>query len=309
MNRLMTAIAIVTTLSIVQGCTQLSQVKEEPTMTTTTHLNAAHVEETNHSHSTTHIASHTGHENVNPSLSTSTQAKLTIAGTSIPNTPTTLQIDVQDKHGKVFTPKGDRLRTADFEIFQEKPMHLIVVSNDLEVFQHLHPTYQENGRFTVEAIFPKSGSYTLFADYKPTGNNEQVSVLKMTVPGAAPDAESISFDRSRKIGNTQAILELSQPSLSAGQDVTVTFNLKDATTAQAITDLQPYLGEVGHLVILRHSSSLTRADYIHAHALSNTPAGRVSFMTAFPKPGHYKLWGQFDRNGEIIVVDFWVAVQ
>lgn len=291
-NRLRLAIALVTSLSIIQSCSTPSITAQQPA-TATEHQDEHLNTEANHD---AHAMSGTERESTNDPV----KATLTVPNTISTNTSVPIIIDVQDAKGEAI---------ADFEAFQEKLMHLIVVSNDLKEFQHLHPAYQENGRFTVEANFPQSGNFTLFADYKPAGNDEQVSVLQVAVPGAAPDAEAISFDRIRRIGNTQATLELSQPPLSAGQEVTVTFNLKDVVTSQAVTDLQPYLGEAGHLVILRHSSSLTKADYIHAHALQNTSEGQVSFVTAFPEPGSYKLWGQFDRNGEIIVVDFWVDVQ
>lgn len=175
------------------------------------------------------------------------------------------------------------------------------------MFQHIHPDHQGNGRFTVQTTFPQAGRYTLFSDYKPANQNEVVSVSKVTVPGATSETAVINLDRSKTIGATQVTLNLPS-TIQAREEVTVTFNLKDAITNQAVTDLQPYLGEEGHLVILRQSSSLVRADYIHAHALQNTPEGQVSFMTQFPEPGRYKLWGQFNRNGEIITADFWVGV-
>jgi hypothetical protein len=42
--------------------------------------------------------------------------------------------------------------------------------------------------------------------------------------------------------------------------------------------------------------------------MKDTPAAQVSFMTSFPTPGKYKLWGQFNRNGKIVIADFWVNV-
>ncbi len=75
-----------------------------------------------------------------------------------------------------------------------------------------------------------------------------------------------------------------------------------------IKDLQPYLGEKGHLVIIKNSQKLTKSDYIHAHALKNSPTGEIDFATSFPQPGKYKLWLQFNRNGKINTADFWVNV-
>lgn len=227
------------------------------------------------------------------------QIKLAISEAVVPGQSTLLTLEVKDKNGQPIT---------DFETFQEKLMHLIVVSDDFQSFEHLHPDYLDNGRFTVQATFPESGSYTLFSDYKPTNQNEAVSVLKVTVPGATSATPAISFDCRKTVGTTQATLDLPS-TIRAGQEVMIRFDLKDVRTNQSVQDLQPYLGEQGHLVILRQSSSLSRADYIHAHALRNTPSGQISFMTTFPEAGQYKLWGQFDRNGEIVVADFWVNVQ
>jgi hypothetical protein len=299
MNRITTAIAIVTTLSIVQGCTQLAQVKEESTMTTTTHPNAAHAEDTNHSHLTTHTASHGEHGDGHANTSASTQAKLTTTGVITPDTLATLQIDVQDQDGNAITK---------FDQFQEQIMHLIAVSNDLQVFQHLHPIYKGNGRFEVETQFPQSGGYTLFSDYQPTGQPEQVSVLKTRVTGDNTPVAQVNWSRTKTFYETIVGFAPTQATIRAGEEVVLRFHLQDATSRQPITDLQPYLGEKGHLVILRQSPALTRENYIHAHAVQNTPVNQVHFATSFPQPGRYKLWGQFNRNGEIITADFWVEV-
>nr|WP_322744160.1 MULTISPECIES: efflux RND transporter permease subunit [unclassified Coleofasciculus] len=198
---------------------------------------------------------------------------------------------------------------ADFESFQEKLMHLIVVSDDLQVFLHLHPDYKGNGRFEVEANLPKAGAYTIFSDYKPMEQPERVYLVKTTVTGAKLVATAEDTNLTKMFGNTQVNLTFDQPTIKAGEEVIVGFNLQDTVNNQPVTDLQPYLGERGHLVILKQSSNLTAADYIHAHALKDYAAGEVKFVTHFPEPGTYKLWGQFDRNGEIVTADFWVNVQ
>jgi len=232
-----------------------------------------------------------------PTQTTTNQAKLTASRDITPKTPVKLLIDVQDSAGKAI---------ANFDTFQEKLMHLIVVSDDLQFFSHLHPTYKKNGSFEVEANFPRSGSYTLFGDYKPSGQKKQVSVMKKQVAGGNLPVAAIDFNYTKTFGDTKANLTLSQPKVKAGEEVTLIFNLQQKSNNQPVTDLQPYLGERGHLVILKQSSPLTRADYIHAHAMKDSPDGQVQFMTSFPQPGKYKLWGQFNRNGKIVIADFWV---
>ena len=235
-----------------------------------------------------------------PSEAESAIAVLTALSKIAPKTSVPLVIEVRDKEGKPI---------ANFDKFQEKLMHLIVVSDNLQYFQHIHPNYKGNGRFEVKTDFPSPGSYTLFSDYKPTGKSEQVSVLKAQVPGQSTEPPKVEMATTKTLGNTKASLKLSQPQIKAGQKVHLIFNLQDAATNQPLKDLQPYLGEEGHLVIVKQAPELTKADYIHAHALKDTPPGEVHFTTNFPQAGKYKLWGQFNRNGEIVTADFWVNVE
>lgn len=229
-----------------------------------------------------------------------TQVKLTAPKSLSPNQPINLVIDIQDATGKPINK---------FDIFQEKIMHLIVVRDDLQFFDHIHPEYKENGRFEVTANFPESGNYTLFSDYKPAGNKENVSLMNITIPGTVPLPKNLEkFTKTKTISDTKVNLNISEKNIKVGQAVTLNFDLKDQKN-QPIKDLQPYLGEKGHLVIVKSSSPLTASDYIHAHAMKDATDGKVEFHTQFPKPGTYKMWMQFNRNGQIKTADFWVNVE
>jgi plastocyanin len=243
---------------------------------------------------------HDMHNMGNAPQQTIAKAKLSIAGNLVPKAPVTMTIDIKDLQGKSI---------AKFDTFQEKLMHLIVVSDDLSHFDHIHPTYQGNGRFVVQANFPKPGKYSLFSDYKPAGKSEQVSVLSTKIAGAVTPPPVPNYQLSKVIDNTKATLKIEPQTVSAGRMVNLNFNLVDTATNQPIADLQPYLGERGHMVIVRQANTITRANYIHAHAMPDTGDGKIQFMTSFPQPGKYKLWGQFSRGGKIVVADFWVNVK
>ncbi|HBE20750.1 MAG TPA: hypothetical protein DEG17_18165 [Cyanobacteria bacterium UBA11149] len=290
MNRFFSVSIITLTILLTPGC---SLIKSEHTSGSNEHITAS-------THDDSHAMTDRNiNEGEKESDSVTTQAKLTIPPNIKSQTPVPLVIDIQDKEGKPI---------AKFQTFQEQLMHLIVVSEELDFFNHIHPTYKENGRFEVETNFPKSGNYTLFSDYQPAGGKERVSVLKAQIPGTNPSPAKIDLNLAKTFGDTKVSLTFSQPSLKVRQDVTLMFDLRDTATNQPITDLQPYLGERGHLVIIKQSSPLTKADYIHAHAVKDSPAGKVDFMTHFSRPGKYKVWGQFNRNGKIITADFWIDV-
>ncbi len=285
MKRFFASIFVVTTLLLAPGCS--SNTKSNETQVSPSIM-------TNHDG---HSMKNMNHEN---NSQITTKVKLTAPKSLSPNQPINLVIDIQDSTGKPVNK---------FDIFQEKIMHLIVVRDDLQFFDHIHPEYKENGRFEVTANFPESGNYTLFSDYKPAGNKENVSLMNITIPGTVPLPKNLEkFTKTKTISDTKVNLNISEKNIKAGQSVTLSFDLKDNKN-QPIQDLQPYLGEKGHLVIVKSSSPLTSSDYIHAHAIKNTPDGKIEFHTKFPKPGTYKMWMQFNRNGQIKTADFWVNVE
>ena len=69
------------------------------------------------------------HNSTNTSEVELAKAKLSIAGKLLPKNPVTMTIDIKDLKGESIDK---------FDTFQEKLMHLIVVSNDLTEFAHLH---------------------------------------------------------------------------------------------------------------------------------------------------------------------------
>ena len=227
-------------------------------------------------------------------------AKLTTPSGIKPQTIVPLVINIRDNQGK---PLGQ------FTLFQEKLMHLIVVSNDLQYFDHLHPVYKQNGRFEVTKSFPNGGRYTLLSHFKPTGQEEQVSVLNLKVDGTPAPTIPIDMATSKSIGNIKASLELPKSGLKAGKEAMLVFKLQQSNGA-LVNDLRPYLGEKGHLVTIEQSSPLAKINYIHAHPhmATNMSDGEIHFLTKFPKPGKYKIWGQFNRAGKIVIADFWVNV-
>ncbi|HCQ21226.1 MAG: hypothetical protein AN481_11135 [Aphanizomenon flos-aquae LD13] len=293
MKRFFPSILVMTTLLIAPGClsnTKSTKSEVSPSMMMNHDGNSINEHE-GHSMENKH---HTNNSQI------TTKVKLTAPQKLAPNQPINLVIDIQDSTGNPVNK---------FEIFQEKLMHLIVVSDDLRFFDHIHPEYKEKGRFEVNANFPESGNYTLFSDYKPTGNKEMVSLMNITIPGTIPLPKNLEkFTKTKIISDTKVNLNISTPKIKAGQEIKLTFDLKDQKN-QPIKDLQPYLGKKGHLVIIKSSSPLTVSDYIHAHALENSIDGKIEFHTKLPKQGTYKMWVQFNRNGQVKTADFWVNVE
>ena len=228
------------------------------------------------------------------------QAKMSVPDETRPGESFTIDIHIQDDKGR---------KVADFDVFQEKLMHLILVSDDLGFFSHLHPVHQGSGHFQMTAILPSAGTYTLFSDYKPAGDREQISVLKLRMNGAEKTAGVTDMKSSEKIvQDIQVRMSFSPKTVKTNEDAIVTFDLKQLD-GKPVTGLGPYLGEKGHLVVIRKSAPLIDKDYIHAHAVKEGEASEIKFTARFPDEGLYKLWCQFNNKGRILTADFWINIE
>lgn len=152
-----------------------------------------------------------------------------------------LDIKVNNKDGKPI---------KDFEVEHEKLMHLIVVSKDLSYFDHIHPEYKGNGLFTVTPNFPTGGEYKIYADFTPKEGSKTVKSNVVTVAGNKAKTTPLTEDKeiTKVVDGKEVTLKFDH--LMTGMDLTMTFTINDAKTKQPITNLQPYLGAVGHVVAI-----------------------------------------------------------
>ena len=204
---------------------------------------------------------------------------------------TKLVLQIQDDDG---TP------IKRFEMLHEQLIHLILVRDGLDEFAHLHPQVDKMGMITTEFAFPKSGNYRLFADHQPQGKSASVASGELVVAGDDEPAERLMPNASPvvAVGELRAHVTVK----SGDQEPMVRLHLADAA-GRTVDDLQPYLGAMGHLVIISADGS----EYLHAHPVNEAqaaPEGVVEFAAHFPKAGIYKAWGQFRRHNSILIVPF-----
>lgn len=126
----------------------------------------------------------------------------------------------------------------------------------------------------------------------------QVKGAPLPAAPVKPDGE-----RVKTVDGLRVTLDFDR--LAAGQELMLTYTIEDAETGAPVTDLQPYLGAVGHVVILSEDAE----QYLHVHPMDEKGSGpKAEFMTTFPHAGIYKIWGQFQRDERVITVPFVVNV-
>lgn len=165
-------------------------------------------------------------------------------------------------------------------------LHLLLVSDDLSSFQHLHPMMDAAGTWSTPVAWPAAGPYRLVADIRPAGGEAMALGTDLLVPG--PSA--------------------AQPLPAPLDDVITPEGLRvvrddGAFTVSPAVELEPYLGQAAHLVAFRAGNSM----YRHLHAESTGAPGEFGFAWDLP-PGTWRLFLQFSRLGQVITVPFTVEV-
>ncbi|SEN83941.1 hypothetical protein [Paenibacillus sp. OV219] len=208
---------------------------------------------------------------------------------------------------QVLDPSGQPVQ--HFKEDMTKLMHLIVVSSDLSTFQHIHPDYVGNGWFHAKVNFPHGGQFLLISEFMPDSAGLTVYKQWVTVDGEKADSKKLEPDKqlTQTVDGLQITLSAMPDAaeVRAGDMAMLNFTLKDAATGKFI-QLEPYLGTAGHCVILDEKAK----QYLHVHATTDmSSASNVMFHTQFPKAGIYKLWGQFQYKGKVIVAPFVIEVK
>ncbi|MDZ4686603.1 MAG: hypothetical protein SH850_16150 [Planctomycetaceae bacterium] len=200
-----------------------------------------------------------------------------------------------------FHLEQDGQRVGKLEPTHEKLMHLILVRDALDQFLHLHPKVTDDGRAKIDLTVPEPGLYHVYVDYQPTGGQPGTARTTLTVAGDSRPAAELKTTAPGEVVAGELSADIAIAAGSDGKSQTITFRLKDRQTGDPVKDLEPYLGAMGHLVVIQ---AATKA-YIHAHPEHGTGAASdVAFEVHTPAAGQYAGWAQFQRGGAIVTVPF-----
>jgi hypothetical protein len=173
----------------------------------------------------------------------------------------------------------DGQTVREFDVEHTKRMHFIVVRRDMTGFQHLHPTENRDGTWSVPMTLPEAGSYRVFADFS-VGEKPYTLADDLTVDGSVRSQPLPAPVKS--VGVDGLRVSLSEGATKAGAESELGFTVTRDGRPVAVQD---YLGAKGHLVALREGDLA----FLHVHPDEN----RLRFMATFPTAGRYHLFLQF----------------
>src|SRR5262249_26971597 len=117
---------------------------------------------------------------------------------------------------------------------------------------------------------PREGYYQVLCDFMPKGGSGQFLTAALVTANYAGD---IATDSARLVadaalkkssGDVTATLSFNPAQPASCQYVHLTFSLTDTTTGRPISDLQTYLGQFSHMLLMSEDMQC----YVHSHPIN-----------------------------------------
>ena len=204
-----------------------------------------------------------------------------------------LEFEVFDENLKPYTPDN-------LQIVRGNKMHYIVVSANLNEFQHLYPTFA-GGKWKTSSNLPKAGTYYAFVDGAPVDGKSVVlrTMLVVQKPPATISFPRVTENLTVNIAGHKANLKLA--SFKLYQPNVLSFYLsKNDVVAK---NIQPYLEAFGSVTLFRQGD--LDSFFMYAQPMANDPErGLVEFSTTFILPGRYTIFAEFKIGNKIVTFPF-----
>lgn len=206
---------------------------------------------------------------------------------------------------KLHDDEGEPIR--DLEVSHEKILHVVLVSEDLEEFKHVHPDETapvspeaiQEGEFRVPLILSQPGRYRVLVDGMRQG--QEVFDLGWLDVGGPKRAVRIEKDlgREKVFSGYQVVLKTDPAELKSGSESHLMYDIQRFREAVTVED---YLGADMHLAIM----SADLSTVIHTHGAKENNLIDAHFV--FPFAGLWKIYGQFQHRGQVVTTEFMVEV-
>ena len=194
-------------------------------------------------------------------------------------------------------------RNVQLDVAHEKYVHLMVISDDLTWFRHIHPEEQAGGSYVVTETFPVAGKYLLFTDFKPNGAAPIVNRQEIEVKGDRGDTKEDYSDKFiSETGGYKVTLENGND-FKTNRTQSLEISIEKDGKKLSEKDIQQYLGATAHIVMTGKADK----EYLHIHPMSGKQFP-VYAETHIEKPGIYRIWVEFQVNDRVHTADFTVKV-
>lgn len=197
---------------------------------------------------------------------------------------------------KLFGLDAHEFGPNDLKISHEKYIHLMLVRDDMQYYQHLHPEFLQ-GKWTIKTNIPKQGNYEMYVDFDAKEEKPTVLRMPLKVGGETQDKmfPKVSENLSVKVDGITASLDRLEIQKPSGK---IKLKYLLSQNGKPVSQVEKYLGAFGHTVALRHGEP---DHFVHAHPLNETipTNGVLEFEIDLDEAGMYTVFAQFNINGEV----------
>jgi hypothetical protein len=196
---------------------------------------------------------------------------------------------------KIYGLDAHEFGPNDLNSDHDKLVHLILLRDDATGFQHLHPDYA-NSRWSIKTNVPEQGQYSVYVDISPKEETPQILRVPVTIGGPTQTSKLPVLTPEKTVTQDGITVSLNKQSFKTKEHGTFSFTI--TRNGEPITNIDPYLGAFGHVVVVRHGDP---DDYFHAHPITATKPlnGIVEFESEFPAQGTYTMYAQFSISGQV----------
>jgi hypothetical protein len=218
------------------------------------------------------------------------------------------------------TGSGKPIASEDLLYTHTRKLHLLIVDESLEDYQHVHPQVGRQ-RGTWEFVFTpqRMGHYRVFADFTPaaTGRglyaSSDLHIVSLTEPPVTtpvrPGPVGGVWSERVTQGEYQFKLTAAGGAVRAGKAAELTLAVWRGDGAAV--PMEPVMDALAHLVAFDE----TRSGFAHLHPASSDldPTSvqkrpTLRFTLTIPQAGRYVVWAQLNLAGQETFVPFWFEV-
>ncbi len=190
-----------------------------------------------------------------------------------------------------------------FEPTQSKPLHLFLVSEDLNTYHHLHPTKNMGGTWTAEVPALPAGRIHVVADFVAIDEEKEFHPLvlgeDLTIDGAPAPVALPEPEPTQKVDGYSVSLG---DGLVAGQEAKLSFKVTEKGKPAA---LEPYLNSWAHTSVFAADSLA----FAHIHPAQEWKEGQaapeeLTFVWTPAAPGTYRFFIQFQTASGLHLAEF-----
>ncbi|WP_404421308.1 hypothetical protein [Nibricoccus sp. IMCC34717] len=223
-----------------------------------------------------------------PVVSVKSPVSLTVSPASLTQgTEAALTFRLEAASGKPVGP-------ADLAVTHTRRLHLLVISPELDDYQHLHPEPgTAPGLWQCTFTPRRAGTYRVFADFTPIATGRGLyGFTELTVAPTISTPVSSAPDR--------LAAEIARPEGPVRVNKRANLELVLRSPAGGPVTLEPVMDAFAHLVAF----DAERTGYAHLHPLAapdgskpDALAPRLRFEVTFPRTGRYTIWAQYRESG------------